>query len=159
MGAGATETGNGRQGVAGRRARKGRKATKKGERERERERRARVHRACVCSGAVCRAHSRDLQLMKLGCSRVACQINMSPALSSSSSSSTPFLHPLGTGLRQQPLQLPPARAFPLYDSRVSSRRPSSRIFLILLSIQALSPFLDALTLPRSQPFASLDLAS
>lgn len=29
--------------------------------------------------AVCRAHPRDLQLMKLGCSRVACQINMSPA--------------------------------------------------------------------------------
>lgn len=26
------------------------------------------------------AHSRDLQLMKLGCSRVACQINMSPTL-------------------------------------------------------------------------------
>lgn len=33
---------------------------------------------CVCPGAVCHAHSCDLQLMKLGCSRVACQINMSP---------------------------------------------------------------------------------
>lgn len=35
---------------------------------------------CVCPGAVCHAHSCDLQLMKLGCSRVACQINMSPIL-------------------------------------------------------------------------------
>lgn len=37
------------------------------------------HTVCVCPGAVCHAHSCDLQLMKLGCSRVACQINMSPA--------------------------------------------------------------------------------
>lgn len=31
---------------------------------------------CACPGAVCHAHFCDLQLMKLGCSRVACQINM-----------------------------------------------------------------------------------
>lgn len=37
-----------------------------------------LHTVCVCPGAVCHAHSCDLQLMKLGCSRVACQINMSP---------------------------------------------------------------------------------
>lgn len=48
----------------------------KSEREKARRRR-RGARARVCSAAVCRAHSRDLQLMKLGCSRVACQINMS----------------------------------------------------------------------------------
>lgn len=36
-----------------------------------------MRRVCVCPGAVCHAHSCDLQLMKLGCSRVACQINMS----------------------------------------------------------------------------------
>lgn len=42
-----------------------------------------THRVCLCvySGTVCHAHSCDLQLMKLGCSRVACQINMSSILS------------------------------------------------------------------------------
>lgn len=45
MGAGGvTETGNGRQGVAGRRARKGRKATKKRERE--------TRNARACTGPV-----------------------------------------------------------------------------------------------------------
>ena len=57
-----------------------RRKRERGEREREREG---GYRACVSPlrsvAAVCRAHSRDLQLMKLGCSRVACQINMSPA--------------------------------------------------------------------------------
>lgn len=47
-------------------------------RDGEREARTCAHTACVCPGAVCHAHSCDLQLMKLGCSRVACQINMSP---------------------------------------------------------------------------------
>lgn len=48
------------------------------ERDGEHEARTCAHTACVCPGAVCHAHSCDLQLMKLGCSRVACQINMSP---------------------------------------------------------------------------------
>jgi len=47
-------------------------------RDGEREARTCAHTVCVCPGAVCHAHSCDLQLMKLGCSRVACQINMSP---------------------------------------------------------------------------------
>ena len=37
---------------------------------------------CCCCSCCSGAHSRDLQLMKLGCSRVACQINMSPTPSS-----------------------------------------------------------------------------
>lgn len=57
--------------------------------------------------AVCRAHSRDLQLMKLGCSRVACQINMSPA--------SPLPPPATT--RPPPRQLPSPR--PPFDSTLS----------------------------------------
>lgn len=63
-----------RGGAAGR----GGKGIRDRGRDGEREARTCAHTVCVCPGAVCHAHSCDLQLMKLGCSRVACQINMSP---------------------------------------------------------------------------------
>lgn len=100
--------------------------------------RARVHRSCVCSGAVCRAHSRDLQLMKLGCSRVACQINMSPAPTPPSFARPP---PASTGNPPVPPPPPPLRQrSPLRSSRLFSPPFFPDLFLILLSIRALSRF-------------------
>lgn len=62
----------------GTRGRQGEQGIRDRGRDGEREARTCAHTVCVCPGAVCHAHSCDLQLMKLGCSRVACQINMSP---------------------------------------------------------------------------------
>lgn len=114
----------------------GRKAVKK--RERNEQVCTRAHRACVCSDAVCRAHSRDLQLMKLGCSRVACQINMSPAPPPPSTTTT--------GLRSQTLPY-------AHLSLLAALLPGSSSSSFRFKPSARS---NTLTLSRSPPFASLD---
>lgn len=95
---------------------------REGKSETETKRRARV-----CSAAVCRAHSRDLQLMKLGCSRVACQINMSllhplPPLSQPSSSPKPI--PRASSAERELPRFPVRVRLCKRDS--SSRLPSFR---------------------------------
>lgn len=95
---------------------------------------------CVCPGAVCHAHSCDLQLMKLGCSRVACQINMSPT-------------PVSLSVVQSP---PPADYLPSSPSSFSTpalpRRFSSPFFVNLphTTTDVVLP-LHTLTLSRTVP--------
>lgn len=124
-------------GVAGRRD-----VGDKGSRARQREREAHTcaHTVCVCPGAVCHAHSCDLQLMKLGCSRVACQINMSPT-------------PVPLSVVQSP---PPADYLPSSLSSFSTpalpRRFSSPFFVNLphTTTDVVLP-LHTLTLSRAVP--------
>lgn len=92
---------------------------------------------CVCPGAVCHAHSCDLQLMKLGCSRVACQINMSPILRPTPSPPPPPLPASYSRPHQQ-------TTYPLYP--LPPQRPRSRF----------SPpfFVNLPHIPRPMPSAS-----